>query len=70
VTREATHATLVYLCKDFQTATDELTGTQATVRHPTETVVRVGHYPFKDEAYLFYIRTQCVPRCKHSPLQL
>jgi hypothetical protein len=25
-------------------------------------------YPFKDEAYLFYIRTQCVPRCKHSPL--
>jgi hypothetical protein len=20
----------------------------------------------KDEAYLFYIRTQCVPRCKHS----
>jgi hypothetical protein len=26
--------------------------------------------PFKDEAYLFYIRTQCVPRCKHSPLRL
>jgi hypothetical protein len=25
---------------------------------------------FKDEAYLFYIRTQCVPRCKHSPLRL
>jgi hypothetical protein len=24
----------------------------------------------KDEAYLFYIRTQCVPRCKHSPLRL
>jgi hypothetical protein len=22
--------------------------------------------PFKDEAYLFYIRTQYVPRCKHS----
>jgi hypothetical protein len=21
----------------------------------------------KDEAYLFYIRTQCLPRCKHSP---
>jgi hypothetical protein len=21
---------------------------------------------FKDEAYLFYIRTQCVPRCKLS----
>jgi hypothetical protein len=27
-------------------------------------------YPFKDEAYLFYIRTQCVPRCKHSSLRL
>jgi hypothetical protein len=26
--------------------------------------------PFKDEAYLFYMRTQCVPRCKHSPLWL
>jgi hypothetical protein len=23
-----------------------------------------------DEAYLFYIRTQCVPRCKHSPFRL
>jgi hypothetical protein len=36
-----------------------------------------GHYvepgekgEFKDEAYLFYIRTQCVPRCKHSPPRL
>jgi hypothetical protein len=28
------------------------------------------YQPFKDEAYLFYIRTQCVPRCKHSPLRL
>jgi uncharacterized protein involved in response to NO len=27
-------------------------------------------WPFKDEVYLFYIRTQCVPRCKHSPLRL
>jgi hypothetical protein len=26
--------------------------------------------PFKDEAYLFYIRTQRVPRCKHTPLRL
>jgi hypothetical protein len=26
-------------------------------------------YPFKQEAYLFYM-TQCVPRCKHSPLRL
>jgi hypothetical protein len=26
----------------------------------------LSHKPFKDEAYLFYIRTQCVPRCKHS----
>jgi hypothetical protein len=26
--------------------------------------------PFKDAAYLFHIRTQCVPRCKHSPLRL
>jgi hypothetical protein len=26
--------------------------------------------PIKDEACLFYIRTQCVPRCKHSPLRL
>jgi hypothetical protein len=25
---------------------------------------------FKDEAYLFDIRTQRVPRCKHSPLRL
>jgi hypothetical protein len=25
---------------------------------------------FKNEVYLFYIRTQCVPRCKHSPLRL
>jgi hypothetical protein len=25
---------------------------------------------FKDEAYLFYIRIQLVPRCKHSPLRL
>jgi hypothetical protein len=24
----------------------------------------------KDEAFLFYIRTHCVPRCKHSPLRL
>jgi hypothetical protein len=24
----------------------------------------------QDEAYLFYIRTLCVPRCKHSPLRL
>jgi hypothetical protein len=24
----------------------------------------------KDEACLFYIRTQCVQRCKHSPLRL
>jgi hypothetical protein len=27
-------------------------------------------YRFKDEACLFYIRTHCVPRCKHSPLRL
>jgi exosome complex exonuclease DIS3/RRP44 len=26
--------------------------------------------PSKDEVYLFYIRTRCVPRCKHSPLRL
>jgi hypothetical protein len=26
--------------------------------------------PFKDEAYLFYIRTQLVPRCKHFPIRL
>jgi hypothetical protein len=32
-------------------------------------VVRLRINP-KDEAYLFYIRTQCVPRCKHSPLRL
>jgi hypothetical protein len=25
---------------------------------------------FKDKAYLFYIRPQCVLRCKHSPLWL
>jgi hypothetical protein len=34
--------------------------------HRQETCIQ----PFKDEAYLFYIRTQCVPRCKHSPLRL
>jgi hypothetical protein len=32
--------------------------------------IKMQHQPFKDEAYLFYIRTQCVPRCKHSPLRL
>jgi hypothetical protein len=32
--------------------------------------VVVSVYPFKDEACLFYIRTQCVPRCKHSPPRL
>jgi hypothetical protein len=26
--------------------------------------------PFKDEAYLFYIRTQSVPCSKHCPSQL
>jgi hypothetical protein len=26
--------------------------------------------PFKNETCLFYIRTQCVPRSKHSPLRL
>jgi hypothetical protein len=26
--------------------------------------------PFKDEGYLFCIRTQCVPHCKHSPFRL
>jgi hypothetical protein len=31
---------------------------------------RLEYQPFKEEAYLFYIRTQCVPRCKHSPLRL
>jgi hypothetical protein len=25
---------------------------------------------FKDEAYLYYVRTRCVPRCKHSTLRL
>jgi hypothetical protein len=30
----------------------------------------VVNWPFKGEAYLFSIRTQCVPRCKHSPLRL
>jgi hypothetical protein len=31
----------------------------------------LGYFSVKfDEAYLFYIRTQCVPRCKHSPLRL
>jgi hypothetical protein len=28
------------------------------------------YYPFKDKVYMFYIRTQYVPRCKHSPLRL
>jgi hypothetical protein len=28
--------------------------------------IDVTHQPFKDEACLFYIRTQCVPRYKHS----
>ena len=27
-------------------------------------------YPFKEETYLFYISTQSVPRCKHSPPRL
>jgi hypothetical protein len=27
-------------------------------------------FDIKDEAYLFYKRTQCVPRCKHSTLRL
>jgi hypothetical protein len=26
--------------------------------------------PLKTKRYLFYIRTQCVPRCKHSTLRL
>jgi len=26
--------------------------------------------PFKDEMFLCYIGTQCVPRSKHSPLRL
>jgi hypothetical protein len=28
------------------------------------------YYPLKDEARLFYIRTQCVPRDKHCPTLL
>jgi hypothetical protein len=36
----------------------------------THLVLMMAHYPFKDEAYVFYIRTQCVPRCKHSPRRL
>jgi hypothetical protein len=27
-------------------------------------------YLSKEETYLFYIRTQCVPRSKHYPLRL
>jgi hypothetical protein len=26
--------------------------------------------PLKTERNMFYVRTQCVPRCKHSPLRL
>jgi hypothetical protein len=33
-------------------------------------VVWVTDSVIKDEACLFYIRTQCVPRSKHSPLRL
>jgi hypothetical protein len=29
-----------------------------------------AHYPFKYAACLFYIKTQCIPRCKHSPPRL
>jgi hypothetical protein len=30
----------------------------------------VSALTLKDGTYLFYIRTQYVPRCKHSPLRL
>jgi hypothetical protein len=37
------------------------------------TISQISHThfnPLKTERNLFYIRTQCVPRCKHSPLRL
>jgi hypothetical protein len=49
---------------------------------PTICVVPVGYLlviselnfcefnPLKTKGNLFYTRTQCVPRCKHSPLRL
>jgi hypothetical protein len=42
----------VYLGKYFQIATDEITATHATVRHPTETVEGVEHKLFV-ENFLF-----------------
>jgi hypothetical protein len=40
------------------------------VYYPVPCVFIRSELTFKDEAYLFYIRTQCLPRCKHSPLRL
>jgi hypothetical protein len=45
-----------------------------SVRNPSSLVavlkLKAIFNHLKDEAYLFYIRTHCVPRCKHSPLRL
>ena len=30
---------------------------------------RISSYLFNEEIHLCYVRTQCVPRSKHSPLQ-
>jgi hypothetical protein len=34
-----------------------------------DTIDSIGVQPFKDEKYLFYIRTQCVPRSNTVPLR-
>jgi hypothetical protein len=39
--------------------------THALERTATGTGSSLSLLTFKDEVYLFYIRTQCVPRCKH-----
>jgi hypothetical protein len=52
--------------KPFSTLwhTDTMYGHGLPITHSKNT------QPFKDKAYLFYGRTQHIPRCKNSPLQL
>jgi hypothetical protein len=43
-------------------------GAGGGIKHPQPSNAEVN--PLKTARNLFYTRTQCVPRCKHSPLRL
>jgi hypothetical protein len=63
---------LLTACNYVRREDSRLLGCDAAWRSPTAVLISLGleYLPIKDEAYLFYIRTQCVPRCKNSPLRL